>query len=271
MNYQTFEPSDDLKAFVKCFWQLESPAEEIPQKQRIIPDGCMEMIFHFGDLYKQYMRSGKAVIQPRCCVFGQLTAPLEIEPVGVTGIFSVRFHPDGFLPFSDLPIKDYENKAVPLELAFKESGQQLAEEVSDTRSPEKKIEIIESFLLKKLKKPDTIDKIIHSTLQTIFDSNGQLSVDMLSEQLKIHRKKLERKFSTSVGISPKQLSKIIRIQSTLKRMYEKKHTTLTNLAYDGEYYDQAHFIKDFKEFTGVTPKQFYSENLKMSSLFYNKE
>lgn len=271
MNYQTFEPSEDLKTFIKCFWVLESPAEEMPQKQRIIPDGCMEMIFHFGDLYRQYMPSGEGIVQPRCCVFGQLTAPLEIEPVGITGIFSVRFHPDGFLPFSDLSIKEYENRAVSLESAFGGEGKLLSEGVLGAKNTEERIQAVESFLLRKLQRSETIDKIIHSTLQTIFDSKGQLSVDDLSHQLRIHRKQLERKFSASVGLSPKQLSKIVRLQSTIRLMYEKKHTTLTDLAYEGEYYDQAHFIKDFKEFTGLTPKQFYSDNLKMSSMFYSKE
>jgi AraC-like DNA-binding protein len=67
-------------------------------------------------------------------------------------------------------------------------------------------------------------------------------------------------------LSPKQLSKIIRLQATLKMLLNKQFTSLTALAFEGEYYDQAHFIKDFKEFTGSTPKDFYSANLKMSAL-----
>ncbi|WP_354066851.1 DUF6597 domain-containing transcriptional factor [Chryseobacterium limigenitum] len=58
----------------------------------------MEMIFHYGDLYKQYTGRGKSIIQPRCLIIGQLTKPLEIEPTGRTGIFSVRFHPYVFFP-----------------------------------------------------------------------------------------------------------------------------------------------------------------------------
>ena len=95
MNYQTFEPSKDLSTLVKCYWTLESPKEENEQQQTIVPDGCMEMIFHYCDLYKQYIENGNNIIQPRCFVIGQLTRPLEIEPTGETGIFSVRFYPDG--------------------------------------------------------------------------------------------------------------------------------------------------------------------------------
>lgn len=76
-----------------------------------------------------------------------------------------------------------------------------------------------------------------------------------------------RKFSSAIGISPKQLSKIIRIQATLKTLLTKEITSLTDLAYENEYFDQAHFIKDFKEFTGLTPKEFYGNHLKMSLIF----
>jgi len=71
--------------------------------------------------------------------------------------------------------------------------------------------------------------------------------------------------------SPKQLSKTIRLQATLKMLLTKKFTSLTALAYENEYYDQAHFIKDFKDQTGFTPKEFYGSNLKMSSLFYGTD
>ena len=102
-------------------------------------------------------------------------------------------------------------------------------------------------------------------------ANGQLSVDELSKQTNINRRQLERKFSSAIGLSPKQLSKTIRLQATLKMLLSKKFTSLTALAYENEYYDQAHFIKDFKELTGFTPKEFYGNKLKMSLLFYGTD
>lgn len=136
MHYQTFEPSQDLAALIKCFWILESPKparpadrEKTPIKQTIVPDGCMEMIFHHGDLYRQYIAREKNIIQPRCFVIGQLTQPLEIEPTGETGIFSVRFHPAGFLPFATIPIKELENTAVPLEKLFGKTGKEIEEKI----------------------------------------------------------------------------------------------------------------------------------------------
>jgi len=268
MNYQTFEPSNDLTTLIKCYWTLESETEETPEKQTIVADGCMEMIFHYGDLYRQYTENGKSIIQPKCFVIGQLTRPLEIEPTGKTGIFSVRFHPNGFLPFTTIPIKKMENTAVSLEKLFGQNGQEIEQQILTTSSTTEKIKLIESFLLNRLTDNETIDRIVKSTVETILTANGQLTIDELSKQTNINRRQLERKFSSAIGLSPKQLSKTIRLQATLKILLNNKFTSLTALAYENEYYDQAHFIKDFKDFTGFTPKEFYGNNLKMSSLFY---
>ncbi len=268
MNYQTFVPNNDLATLINCYWTLESPKEKVPKKQTIVPDGCMEMIFHYGDLYKQYTENGKSIIQPKCFVIGQLTRPLEIEPTGKTGIFSVRFHPNGFLPFSTIPIKEMENTAVSLKEIFGKNGQKIAERILNANSVSERIQLIETFLLNHLTRSKAIDQIVSATVEIIMTANGQLSVDEISKQMNINRRQMERKFSSTIGLSPKQLSKTIRLQATLKMLLNKQFTSLTSLAYENKYYDQAHFIKDFKEFTGFTPKEFYGNNLKMSSLFY---
>lgn len=267
MNYQTYLPHQDLSTFVKCYWSLESPAEANPERQRIVPDGCMEMIFHYGDLYKQYVDGNKHIIQPRCFVFGQIVTPLEIEPTGITGIFSVRFHPDGFLPFATMPISEMENKAVALHDLFGGDVVLLEKSVLQAKNNESRVSIIDEFLLNKLTSPDTINRIAKQSVALILQLNGKLSVDELAEQLNVNRRQLERNFESAIGLSPKQLSKIIKFQATLKQLSTKQFQSLTAIAYDGHYYDQSHFIKDFKEFTGISPKRFYANNLKLSAIF----
>jgi AraC-like DNA-binding protein len=98
-----------------------------------------------------------------------------------------------------------------------------------------------------------------------------LTIDQLAVQQSTSRRQLERRFANTVGLSPKQLAKIIRLQHTLKNLEQKQFNNLASLAVENGYFDQAHFIKDFKEFTGITPKQFYADSLKMSSLFIQGE
>lgn len=271
MIYNTISPGTNLQAFIKCYWTLEAPAITKPEKQRIVPDGCMEMIFNYGDRYRQYTDEEKFILQPLSFVFGQITKPLDIEASGVTGIFAIRFLPGGFIPFATVPISDMENLAVPLPELFGEAGQLLEETVIHASTNEERVNLVEAFLLSRVMKAETVNSIIKSCVEVMIQENGQLSVDELSDHVKINRRQLERKFASTIGLSPKQLSKIIRLQNTLKMLVNKQFTSLTAVAYEGDYYDQAHFIKDFKEFTGMSPKKFYADNLKMSSLFSGAE
>jgi len=271
MEYRTFEPCDDLAALIICYWTLEGPTEERPERQTIVPDGCMEMIFHYGDAYRQYLDAGNSIIQPLCFVFGQLTRPLEIEPTGSTGIFSVRFRPDGFFPFASIPIKEMENSAVPLETVFGPAGREFEQRILAAGSTPERIRAVESFLLSRLTDDAAVDRIVASTVETIMTANGQLTIEELSGRLKINRRQLERRFAAAIGLSPKQLSKTIRLQAALKLLLGDTFPSLTAVAHENEYYDQAHFIKDFKELTGVSPKEFYGSSVRMSTQFYRPE
>jgi len=267
MNYQVYTPSQELQPFVKCFWSLDDEKSDEPVKQRVLPDGCMEMIFHYGDLYRQYFEDGSSKIQPRSFVFGQITKYIEIAPTGISGIISARFLPDGLTPFLDIPVSVLENKAVSIDDVFKHEGEKLEEQVIGASDNEERIKLLETFLLSKLTQSRTIDAITKSCVEVIFQSQGQIGVVELAGKMNINRRNMERKFTSLIGISPKQLARVARLQATLKMLEQKKFTNLTSLAYENGYYDQAHFIKDFKEFTGISPKSFFSDNLKLSALF----
>lgn len=267
MKHQIFKPKSNLAKYIKCYWTLESTKEETPVKNTIVPDGYMKLIFHYGDVYRHYNEDGNSLTLPRCFLIGQLTRPYQVEPTGVTGTFFVCFHPNGFFPFATFPIKEMENTAIPLRRIFARDGQEIEQKILNVSTTLERIDLIEEFLFNRLSDKETIDHIVKSTVETILTANGQLSISELSRRNNINRRQLVRKFSSAIGLSPKQLSKIIRLQAALKTLLMKEVTSLTDLAYENEYFDQAHFIKDFKEFTGLTPKEFYGEALKMSLIF----
>jgi AraC-like DNA-binding protein len=270
LNPKVFEPHFELTEFVKRYWTLDGKKENTPLKNTIVPDGTMKLIFHYGDTYKHHAPSGQVTLLPKCFLIGQLTQPYVIEPVGVTGSFVVQFKPNGFLPFTTIPIKELENTAISLDELFGESGKKLGEQILNAKSTSERIQIIEPFLLGELANKKTIDSIVKSTVETIFNTNGKFSVNEFSKSNNISRRQLARKFSSTIGLSPKQLAKTIRIQATLKTLLNEEHTSLTDLAYENEYFDQAHFIKEFREFTGLTPKEFFGDDLKMSLIFDKK-
>jgi AraC-like DNA-binding protein len=271
MDYQVIEPDAAIQPFIKCFWTLEAEATSSPVRQRVVPDGCMEMIFNYGDRFYQYLEDGSFLLQPQSFVFGQITRFLEIAPSGVTGLIAARFLPEGLTPFIDCPVSSLENKAVAIREVFGKKGEILEQSVLGSATTTERIGLITSFLLSKLEERSTIDSITRACVATIFQTQGQLGVTELAGRMSLHCRNMERRFESAVGMSPKQLSRVVRLQSALRLLGQKKFDNLTSLAYESGYYDQAHFIKDFKEFTGISPKSFFAENLKLSALFIGAE
>lgn len=270
MDYKTFEPHSNLESLVSCYWTLEVPIQSDSQKQRIIPDGCIEMAFILGDDIKRYTSDDEFIIQPRAMVLGQTMNPFYIEPTGYVDTFAIRFYPYGFANFISMPIKNLANKETPIELLFgKKTANELEQKITEATNSGERIEIIENFLLDKLNEKTTIDTIVKTTVDALLATNGSASINEILKEDLSKRRQLERNFIKQIGVSPKQLGKVIRLQTALKLLLNKKTENLTKIAYESEYFDQAHFIKDFKEFTGINPKEFLgNENMALSTLFY---
>ena len=270
MDYQTYIPHTDLQSLVSCYWTLEVPGQSEPQKQRIVPDGCIEMAFILGDDIKRYTSESEFILQPRAMVLGQTIEPFYIEPTGYVKTFAVRFYPYGFANFVSEPISNLANQETPINQLFGvETADDLEQKIISAENTEQRISIIEKFLLDRLNDEKTINTIVKNTVESLLSTKGSASINSILNGDLSKRRQLERNFKKQIGVSPKQLGKVIRLQTALKMLLDQKSENLTNVAYESEYFDQAHFIKDFREFTGINPKEFINhENLTLSAVFY---
>lgn len=273
MNYLTYDPQPDLSSIVQCYWTLEIPSNEDSERQRIVPDGTIEMAFILGDDIKRFTSENDFIIQPRAMVLGHTLKPFYIQPVGEVNTFAIRFYPYGFANFIKNDIKDLINKETHInELFPRKDAQKLESKIISASNTKQRIAIVEKFLNEQLSKSSTIDKIVTSTVNEILLSNGSFPINELIVKYSSNRRQLERKFSKLVGLSPKQLGKIIRLQAALKLLISNDAKNLTQIAYTSDYYDQAHFIKDFQEFTGTNPKKYLkTKGLELSTLFYTSD
>lgn len=270
MNYETFKPHKDLESIVKFYWTLEVPFDPKNKKQKILPDGCIEMTFNFGGKIKRYTSQEEFILHPNAMVMGQRTKSYYILPVGDVDTFAVCFYPLGFANFIQTPLENLVDKETPIVQLFeKTQADELEQHMTHAKDTQERINIIETFLLKKLNSKNTINNIVKSTVETLMTSNGTTPINVILKDNISKRRQIERYFKKQIGISPKQLSKVIRLQATLQLLLNKQSETLTDIAYESEYFDQSHFIKDFKELAGVTPKDFLkSEHMALSTLFY---
>lgn len=270
MNYQTFKPNKDLASIVKFYWTLEVPFDPKNQKQKILPDGCIEMTFNFGDNIKRYTSETDFIFHPNAMVMGQRTKSFNILPVGNVDTFAICFYPIGFANFVKTPLKNLVDKETPItELFGQAEANELEQRMIQAVDTQQRINIIETFLLKILSEKNTISNIVKSTVDVLLKTNGTIPINVLLKEDISKRRQLERLFKKQIGISPKQLGKAIRLQTTLNLLLNKKSKTLTDIAYEREYFDQNHFIKDFKDLVGFTPnKLLNNENMVLSALFY---
>ena len=187
--------------------------------------------------------------------------------------FAVRFYPYGFANFITTNIKNLANKETPIELIFgEESSKELERKIIQAKDTFERIQIIEHFFLNKFKNEITIDNIVKTTVNDLINTKGSKPINAILKEDLSKRRQLERKFIKQIGISPKQLGKVIRLQTALKMIINRQSESLTQIAYDSEYYDQTHFIKDFKEFTGINPKEYLNDSsMTLSSFFYNEK
>ncbi len=269
MNYQTFQPHSDLSALVKFYWTLEVPFDPNNQKQKIIPDGCIEMTFNLKDKIKRYTSENDFIVHPDSMVMGQRTKSYFIEPIGDVDSFAICFYPYGFANFVSTPLEELVDIEIPIESLFGEiPGKTLEQKIIQAKNTQERIEIIESFLLDRLHQHSTIENLVQTTVDVLLATNGTSSIHKILKDEPSKRRQLERNFKKQIGISPKQLGKVLRLHTALKMLLDEKES-LTNIAYESEYFDQAHFIKDFKEFIGITPKEFLgNENMALATLFY---
>lgn len=266
MDYQVFEPTSELSSHVRYYWNLENGDDPQPHsRERVFPDGCIELIFNYGDLMCKF-ENGREEIQQRHFIHGQIKKFIELESTGKVGIFSVRFQPAGLQRFIDFEVSKLTEKTMTVLEIWGEQGTDFQQQMDSANHTNERISITENFLLQRLKATkddDTISRCVNE----IIASDGLKTVDELSEKFHVGKRHLERKFLSTVGLSQKFFSRIIRFNKALQLIENKDFSTFTNVAHEGGFYDQAHFIRDFKEITGLNPKQYFSENLEMVKFF----
>lgn len=267
MDYQVYEPQQKLERYVKYYWTLRNDDDLVPHsRERVFPDGCIELIFNYADPMRIF-ENDEGVIQPRNIVHGQLKKFIELESTGRIGLFCARFHAAGFQPFVDLEVSDLTDRSMTIQEIWGEEGKWLESEMQSAHTTEARISIVESFLLRRLEKSKKTHPEISLCVDDIIASGGEMTIDALSEKYHIGKRHLERKFLSTVGLSQKLFARIVRFNNALQMIANKDFSTFTHVAHEGGFYDQAHFIRDFKDFTGLNPKQYFSENLEMVKFF----
>jgi AraC-like DNA-binding protein len=134
------------------------------------------------------------------------------------------------------------------------SAEDLNVQLIEANNEQEHITLLTNFLLAQLKQEKTRDKLVEESLNLIHKNIGSITVKNLLEHLNISERQFERRFSQTVGISPQFYIRVKRFNEAIRLMKTRQFERLTDVAYALNFYDQSHFIRDIKEFSGITPK-----------------
>jgi AraC-like DNA-binding protein len=250
MRYEERLPEEKFQPYIKCFWYLEREYTELDDGEVIWPDGCQEMIFHFGSHY-----SINSSPLPNAFLIGTLSHYHQLKANGFIRLFGVRFLPWGLKAFMNVDSRAFQNKLIPLaELLGTEKVKELENILADS-TMEQGMKEIESFLQSTFHPEDTSLAMI-GILSRLYHDPMKQDVQSLAAESGYSQRQFERICSNVAGMSPKQLSKVSRFNQARLKIFRNPFIDLHECMVDFGYYDYAHFSKDFKQCLGLTPAEY---------------
>ncbi len=259
MLYQTYPPSPRLAPYVRFFWALESdvaPGTEFVH--RSMADGCVEIVFHYRAKFDEIEPEGTRIVSPLASIQAQSTQFRRFSTHESFGIFGAYLYPYAIPRLFAYPASDFTNISPDLESVFGNDGKLLEEQTTAASSNVERVEIITRFLEGKLGSSTRELPPLYRAIGSVIRADGGVKVSTLARDHDLSTRQFERKFKEFAGLSPKLYSRVVRFQAATQRKLGG-FRDLTEIAYACGYYDQSHFINDFRQFSGYSPKEYFWE------------
>lgn len=193
---------------------------------------------------------------------------LDVAEDVATETIGIEFSPQGAYRFFHFGLTDIQNKIYSLSDIMSTIGKQLVEQISNAASAQHKIDVLQQFLLKQLSL-NSEDLIFEYCINKITASKGKITVRELEKKTGYSSRWLNMKFHDKLGISPKNLSSIIRFKQYYQAFINGNESAFFKNDFYELYYDQSHFIKDFKRFTGLPPVKFEKQINNLGKGYYS--
>jgi len=251
MKYELHTPCERLRPYVRHLAISETDeAREYP----ILPDTALVMGFQYAGRLS-YRLEGGAHPLALAGITGLLDQYRIFKNGSVTGSVLVVFREMGLAAFVRQPAHELFDLSVSLEHLFsRQAISDTQERLAEAMDDRERLAVVERFLLDELR-PVSADPLVSGALAAIYRSDGGVRISELARDLHSSQSPLEKRFRRYVGASPKKFAGIVRLRKMIAAL-ERGRGHLDAMDYLDDYYDQAHFIKDFKRFTSLTPEEF---------------
>lgn len=234
-------PAPDLSFFVEYYWVVSwDLTGQPPYRQEILSHPCVHLVFERD--------SSK--------IFGVVKGKFVYLLRDQGRVFGIRFRPGAFYPFIQVPVSRYTDRAIRVEEVFGAEAKALEGPILDPANRPVMPRLADEFLRSRLPAPDENVEVVSRIVERIIQDREITRVEDVAASLHLNKRTLQRLFNQYVGVSPKWVIKRARVQEAAEQLASGKVVDWSRLVSDLGYFDQAHFIRDFKTIVGTTPLEY---------------
>jgi AraC-like DNA-binding protein len=273
IKFKYFQIHPLLKNHIEKIWVLESSGKiPLDDMKIIVPNGRIKLIIPFRNGFYRLINGRYSISKEQQINFvgaSDISSVIDFEQDEPSGTIGIEFCVSSAYRFFGFPQNETKNKMYSIEDVLGILGKNIQEKILNSGTVEQKVELIQQFLIKLVSK-STDDKIFDFCVNKIKSSIGSITVNQLEKETGYSRRRLNMKFHEKIGVSPKTLCALTRFTYVYQILANKPDEIFLNKIFYNLYYDQAHFIKEFRRFTGHPPAAYEKNINNFGKIFYKK-
>jgi AraC-like DNA-binding protein len=257
VRYFSKTPSQPLGDFVERLWHFrDAPAHS---RERIVPSGTVELVINLQEDEVRIYDPAR----PDCCkrfsgavVSGVYSGCFVIDTREHASIIGVHFRAGGAFPFFDIPVSELRDTHVDLEALWGAAAAELRERLCAAVTPAERFCLLEKTLMDHLSRSLERHSAVRFALNAFARADSDLIVGDIAEETGFSQRRFIQVFKQEVGMSPKLFCRVRRFQQALALAQRQTAPNWAHLALECGYFDQSHFINEFRSFSGLSPLEY---------------
>lgn len=250
-----FQPAHALRPYVKEYFVV---TVDMPLANAVFyPSGYVDFAVNISNGSVVTIIDGRAIDMPKMEILGHLTTPTRLTISAGTAVLIARIYPYATGLFFPNPINQFTNDSIDLHDILGKTSNTLHDRLTNAMSISKQVELIDDFFMQRLmnnKRDRSKISLVKEICSQIIANPETFDLQNLATQFQFSERYIQKLFIDSVGLTPQSFFSVQRFNRSLS-LIQSSDTDLTSIAYQCGYYDQAHFIREFKKFSGVSPSE----------------
>lgn len=252
--YRLGFPSAPLLPYIENYWFVDhDPGEDVSLRVDVFVDARADLIFNFEAPYVREVVGGPSRELHRSNLDAQRLVPIRIRQHGSVRIVGVRFRIGGLAPFTEVPLSPWTGRTVPPEAILGAGVSRLEPALNDANEPSRRTALLDDFFMRRLRIDDA-QRIFERALAKLLAADSPLPSEALADAASATPRQVQRLFAHRLGLPPRTTARILRFQRAIRQLMVDPEVPLAEIAADAGFYDQAHLVREFRQFTGGVPR-----------------